>query len=135
LDPTFEEVAFALQPSTTGNPIIGEAKTPFGYHIIMVSFYSIFPRPLPEHSVLLTLDCLGRRAQVSYKERVKRGYMQISQDKAERASNLYNCLNSVFLLFPSCNVAMIQGLEYNPKGKVVFLRVLKRNQDRTSIPH
>lgn len=37
LDPTFEEVAFALQPSTTGNPIIGEAKTPFGYHIIMVS--------------------------------------------------------------------------------------------------
>ncbi|KAK1245060.1 hypothetical protein MKX08_004689 [Trichoderma sp. CBMAI-0020] len=36
LDPTFEEVAFSLQPSTTGNPIIGEAKTPFGYHIIMV---------------------------------------------------------------------------------------------------
>lgn len=37
LDPTFEEVAFSLQPSTTSSPIIGEAKTPFGYHIIMVS--------------------------------------------------------------------------------------------------
>nr|WNZ75376.1 Peptidyl-prolyl cis-trans isomerase pin4 [Trichoderma harzianum] len=36
LDPTFEEVAFSLEPSTTSNPKIGEAKTPFGYHIIMV---------------------------------------------------------------------------------------------------
>jgi NIMA-interacting peptidyl-prolyl cis-trans isomerase 4 len=36
LDPTFEEVAFSLEPSTTGSPKIGEAKTPFGYHIIMV---------------------------------------------------------------------------------------------------
>lgn len=39
LDPTFEEVAFSLQPSTTGSPVIGEAKTPFGYHIIMVSLW------------------------------------------------------------------------------------------------
>jgi NIMA-interacting peptidyl-prolyl cis-trans isomerase 4 len=37
LDPKFEEVAFALDPSTTNNPKIAEAKTEFGYHIIMVS--------------------------------------------------------------------------------------------------
>lgn len=43
LDPTFEEVAFSLEPSTTSNPKIGEAKTPFGYHIIMVSFERLFP--------------------------------------------------------------------------------------------
>ncbi|KHN99476.1 Peptidyl-prolyl cis-trans isomerase PIN4 [Metarhizium album ARSEF 1941] len=36
LDPKFEEVAFALEPSTTNNPKIAEAKTEFGYHIIMV---------------------------------------------------------------------------------------------------
>ncbi|UNI14243.1 Peptidylprolyl isomerase [Purpureocillium takamizusanense] len=36
LDPKFEEVAFALEPSTTSSPKIGEAKTGFGYHIIMV---------------------------------------------------------------------------------------------------
>ncbi|OAA67395.1 Peptidyl-prolyl cis-trans isomerase, PpiC-type [Cordyceps fumosorosea ARSEF 2679] len=36
LDPKFEEVAFALEPSTTNTPKIGEAKTEFGYHIIMV---------------------------------------------------------------------------------------------------
>ncbi|KEZ42541.1 hypothetical protein SAPIO_CDS5763 [Scedosporium apiospermum] len=36
LDPKFEEVAFALEASSTGNPKIGEAKTGFGYHIIMV---------------------------------------------------------------------------------------------------
>ena len=36
LDPEFERVAFALEASTTGKPQIGEAKTPFGYHIIMV---------------------------------------------------------------------------------------------------
>ncbi|KAK1250884.1 hypothetical protein MKX07_005439 [Trichoderma sp. CBMAI-0711] len=36
LDPTFEEVAFSLEPSTTSSPKIGEAKTSFGYHIIMV---------------------------------------------------------------------------------------------------
>ncbi|KAG5922681.1 Peptidyl-prolyl cis-trans isomerase pin4 [Claviceps africana] len=36
LDAKFEEVAFALEPSTTSNPKIGEAKTEFGYHIIMV---------------------------------------------------------------------------------------------------
>ncbi|TQV99526.1 Peptidyl-prolyl cis-trans isomerase, PpiC-type [Cordyceps javanica] len=35
-DAKFEEVAFALEPSTTNNPKIGEAKTEFGYHIIMV---------------------------------------------------------------------------------------------------
>ncbi|KAJ2972023.1 hypothetical protein NQ176_g7394 [Zarea fungicola] len=35
-DPKFEEVAFALETSTTNNPKIGEAKTEFGYHIIMV---------------------------------------------------------------------------------------------------
>ncbi|KAF4121277.1 peptidyl-prolyl cis-trans isomerase NIMA-interacting 4 [Geosmithia morbida] len=35
LDPKFEEVAFALEPSTTSSPKIGEAKTGFGYHIIM----------------------------------------------------------------------------------------------------
>ncbi|KID79946.1 Peptidyl-prolyl cis-trans isomerase PIN4, partial [Metarhizium brunneum ARSEF 3297] len=38
LDPKFEEAAFALEPSTTNNPKIAEAKTEFGYHIIMVSF-------------------------------------------------------------------------------------------------
>lgn len=37
LDPQFEEVAFALEPSTTANPKFGEAKSSFGYHIIMVS--------------------------------------------------------------------------------------------------
>jgi peptidyl-prolyl cis-trans isomerase NIMA-interacting 4 len=36
LAPEFEAVAFALEASTTGNPTIGEAKTEFGYHIIMV---------------------------------------------------------------------------------------------------
>lgn len=36
-DPKFEDVAFALETSTTNNPKIGEAKTEFGYHIIMVS--------------------------------------------------------------------------------------------------
>lgn len=36
LDPKFEAVAFALEASTTSNPKIGEAKTEFGYHIIMV---------------------------------------------------------------------------------------------------
>ncbi|KAK1765750.1 hypothetical protein QBC33DRAFT_543838 [Phialemonium atrogriseum] len=36
LDPQFEAVAYALETSTTGNPKIGEAKTGFGYHIIMV---------------------------------------------------------------------------------------------------
>ncbi|KJZ72164.1 Peptidyl-prolyl cis-trans isomerase PIN4 [Hirsutella minnesotensis 3608] len=35
LDPKFEEIAFALEPSTTASPKIGEAKTGFGYHIIM----------------------------------------------------------------------------------------------------
>ncbi|EJT78820.1 hypothetical protein GGTG_03916 [Gaeumannomyces tritici R3-111a-1] len=32
----FEAVAFSLEPSTTSSPKIGEAKTAFGYHIIMV---------------------------------------------------------------------------------------------------
>ncbi|KAG6009492.1 Peptidyl-prolyl cis-trans isomerase pin4 [Claviceps maximensis] len=36
LDAKFEEVAFALEPSTTSSPKIGEARTEFGYHIIMV---------------------------------------------------------------------------------------------------
>ncbi|KAL1869183.1 hypothetical protein VTK73DRAFT_3352 [Phialemonium thermophilum] len=36
LDPQFEAVAYSLEPSTTSNPKIGEAKTSFGYHIIMV---------------------------------------------------------------------------------------------------
>ncbi|KAJ5219117.1 uncharacterized protein N7498_001216 [Penicillium cinerascens] len=36
LDPAFENVAFELEASTTGNPKYGEAKTGFGYHIIMV---------------------------------------------------------------------------------------------------
>ncbi|EPE10132.1 peptidyl-prolyl cis-trans isomerase pin4 [Ophiostoma piceae UAMH 11346] len=36
LDHAFEAVAFALQASTTASPVIGEAKTSFGYHIIMV---------------------------------------------------------------------------------------------------
>ncbi|KAM0562235.1 hypothetical protein ACHAPJ_002680 [Fusarium lateritium] len=35
LDPKFEEVAFALEPSTTASPKIAEVKTEFGYHIIM----------------------------------------------------------------------------------------------------
>lgn len=37
LDPAFEEVAFGLEASSTGSPKLGEAKTGFGYHIIMVS--------------------------------------------------------------------------------------------------
>ncbi|GKT47934.1 peptidyl-prolyl cis-trans isomerase PIN4 [Colletotrichum spaethianum] len=37
LDPKFEDVAFALTTSTTASPVYGEAKTEFGYHIIMVS--------------------------------------------------------------------------------------------------
>jgi hypothetical protein len=41
LHPKFEEVAYALETSTTGNPKIGEAKTDFGYHIIMVSRISL----------------------------------------------------------------------------------------------
>jgi len=32
----FEEVAYALEPSTTGNPKWGEVKTKEGYHILMV---------------------------------------------------------------------------------------------------
>jgi NIMA-interacting peptidyl-prolyl cis-trans isomerase 4 len=36
LDPKFETVAYALEDSTTSNPKYGEAKTDFGYHIIMV---------------------------------------------------------------------------------------------------
>jgi NIMA-interacting peptidyl-prolyl cis-trans isomerase 4 len=36
LDPKFEEVAFALEPSTTNSPKFVEVKTGFGYHIIMV---------------------------------------------------------------------------------------------------
>lgn len=33
----FEEVAFKLEPSTLKNPIIGEAKTNQGYHLIVVT--------------------------------------------------------------------------------------------------
>jgi NIMA-interacting peptidyl-prolyl cis-trans isomerase 4 len=36
LDPQFEAVAYGLETSTTGSPKYGEAKTGFGYHIIMV---------------------------------------------------------------------------------------------------
>ncbi|TVY62796.1 Peptidyl-prolyl cis-trans isomerase PIN4, partial [Lachnellula suecica] len=36
LDPTFEAVAFELESSSTANPKYVEAKTGFGYHIIMV---------------------------------------------------------------------------------------------------
>ncbi|KAH6888593.1 PpiC-type peptidyl-prolyl cis-trans isomerase [Thelonectria olida] len=36
LHPKFEEVAYGLETSTTANPKIGEARTDFGYHIIMV---------------------------------------------------------------------------------------------------
>jgi NIMA-interacting peptidyl-prolyl cis-trans isomerase 4 len=36
LDPAFEEKAFELETSTTGNPKYVEVKTEFGYHIIMV---------------------------------------------------------------------------------------------------
>ncbi|KAH9873159.1 Peptidyl-prolyl cis-trans isomerase pin4 [Plenodomus biglobosus] len=32
----FEKVAYELEPSTTGNPKLGEVKTREGYHIIMV---------------------------------------------------------------------------------------------------
>ena len=32
----FEKVAFELEPSTTGNPKIGECRTSEGYHVIMV---------------------------------------------------------------------------------------------------
>lgn len=36
MDPEFEKVAFALETSSTSSPKIGEVKTQFGYHIIMV---------------------------------------------------------------------------------------------------
>lgn len=36
LDAAFEKAAYDLEPSTTGNPKYVEAKTGFGYHIIMV---------------------------------------------------------------------------------------------------
>ncbi|KAL4953410.1 hypothetical protein BDW69DRAFT_165326 [Aspergillus filifer] len=36
LEPAFASIAFELEPSTTGNPKLGEAKTVHGYHIIMV---------------------------------------------------------------------------------------------------
>uniref|UniRef100_A0A0B7JPW7 Peptidyl-prolyl cis-trans isomerase n=1 Tax=Bionectria ochroleuca TaxID=29856 RepID=A0A0B7JPW7_BIOOC len=36
LDPKFEEVAFALEPSSTSSPKFAEVKTEFGYHIIMI---------------------------------------------------------------------------------------------------
>jgi len=36
LAPEFEAVAYGLENSTTANPKYGEAKTEFGYHIIMV---------------------------------------------------------------------------------------------------
>lgn len=32
----FEKVAYELEPSTTGNPKLGEVKTREGYHVIMV---------------------------------------------------------------------------------------------------
>ncbi|KAI8941195.1 Peptidyl-prolyl cis-trans isomerase pin4 [Plenodomus lindquistii] len=32
----FEKVAYELEPSTTGNPKLGEVKTGEGYHVIMV---------------------------------------------------------------------------------------------------
>lgn len=41
LDAKFEDVAFGLEPSTTSSPKIGEAKTEFGYHIIMVSLFAL----------------------------------------------------------------------------------------------
>jgi NIMA-interacting peptidyl-prolyl cis-trans isomerase 4 len=36
LDPIFEAVAFELEASTVNAPKYAEAKTGFGYHIIMV---------------------------------------------------------------------------------------------------
>ena len=36
MEPAFEAVAYALDTSTTGKPVWGEAKTGNGYHIIMV---------------------------------------------------------------------------------------------------
>jgi len=36
LDPEFERVAYDLAVSSTSKPIVGEAKTSFGYHIILV---------------------------------------------------------------------------------------------------
>jgi parvulin-like peptidyl-prolyl isomerase len=46
LDPKFEEVAFALEPSTTASPRFAEVKTGFGYHIIMVRQTLGLPRDL-----------------------------------------------------------------------------------------
>lgn len=43
LDPKFEEVAFQLEASSTSSPKYGEAKTGFGYHIIMVRTHSKIP--------------------------------------------------------------------------------------------
>jgi parvulin-like peptidyl-prolyl isomerase len=44
LVPEFAEVAFEIEPSDCGNPIWAEAKSPFGYHIIMVRI--VLPSPL-----------------------------------------------------------------------------------------
>lgn len=63
LDPTFEEVAFSLEPSTTSNPKIGEAKTPFGYHIIMVSFERLFSL-LGISGTRFITGFIGRGAQI-----------------------------------------------------------------------
>ena len=49
LDPKFEEVAFALEPSSTSSPKIAEVKTGFGYHIIMVRRTQASPLPSPWH--------------------------------------------------------------------------------------
>lgn len=63
LDPKFEEVAFALEPSSTSRPKIAEVKTGFGYHIIMVYLASFHRGLSPFQSVLLTLSIprTGRR--------------------------------------------------------------------------
>jgi parvulin-like peptidyl-prolyl isomerase len=59
LDAKFEEVAFELETSTTSSPKFAEAKTPFGYHIIMVrsSSSDSVPNPVLTHRA-------GRRQEV-----------------------------------------------------------------------
>jgi hypothetical protein len=57
LDPKFEEIAFALEPSSTSNPKIAEVKTEFGYHIIMVGLCGMNVR-------CSAYNNSGRRAQV-----------------------------------------------------------------------
>lgn len=65
LDPKFEEVAFALETSTTTSPKFAEVKTGFGYHIIMVSRLSLLQlSELQSNQEEVPNKYAGRRSKV-----------------------------------------------------------------------